>query len=325
MAAWPVSFEEVLAARDRLRPHLVPTPLRSYPALDAEVGHGIRVFVKHENHHPTNAFKVRNGLAALSLLGEAERRRGVVSASTGNHGQGVAWAGRLLGVPVTICVPLGNNPEKNAAMRALGAAVVESGRDYDEALEAAQRLCRERGLSMLHSTNDKGVIAGAATLALEALEERPSLEALVLAIGGGSQAVGAMTAARGLGRQVEVFGVQSEGAPAIYESWRRGETVKTDAVRTFAEGIATRSPYEMTFDTLREGLAGFVAVSEAELAEAVRVLLRITHNLVEGAGAAGLAGLMRLSERLAGREVGIVISGGNIDAATLRRVLAKEL
>jgi len=325
VAAWPVSFEEVLAARDRLRPHLAPTPLRSYPALDAEVGHGIRVWVKHENHHPTNAFKVRNGLAALSLLDESERRRGVVSASTGNHGQGVAWAGRLLGVPVTICVPLRNNPEKNAAMRALGAAVVESGRDYDEALEAAQRLCRERGLSMLHSTNDKGVIAGAATLALEALEERPSLEALVLAIGGGSQAVGAMTAARGLGRQVEVFGVQSEGAPAIYESWRRGETVRTDTVRTFAEGIATRSPYELTFDTLREGLAGFVAVSEAELAEAVRVLLRITHNLVEGAGAAGLAGLLRLRERLAGREVGIVISGGNIDAVTLRRVLAKEL
>ena len=325
MAAWPVSFEEVLAARERLRPHLVPTPLRSYPALDAEVGHGIRVFVKHENHQPTNAFKVRNGLAALSLLGEAERRRGVVSASTGNHGQGVAWAGRLLGVPVTICVPLGNNPEKNAAMRALGASVVESGRDYDEALEGALRLCRERGLAMLHSTNDKGVIAGAATLALETLEERPSLEALVMAVGGGSQAVGAMTAARGLGRPVEVFGVQSEGAPAIYESWRRGETVKTDSVRTFAEGIATRSPYELTFDTLREGLAGFVAVSEAELAEAVRVLLRITHNLVEGAGAAGLAGLMRLREGLAGREVGIVISGGNIDAATLRRVLAKEL
>jgi threonine dehydratase len=325
VAAWPVSFEEVLAARDRLRPHLGPTPLRSYPALDAEVGHGIRVSVKHENHQPTNAFKVRNGLAALSLLDENELRRGVVSASTGNHGQGVAWAGRLLGVPVTICVPLGNNPEKNAAMRALGASVVESGRDYDEALEAAHRLCRERGLSMLHSTNDKGVIAGAATLALETLEERPSLEALVLAIGGGSQAVGAMTAARGLGRQVDVFGVQSEGAPAIYESWRRGETVKTDAVRTFAEGIATRSPYELTFHTLCEGLAGFVAVSEAELAEAVRVLLRITHNLVEGAGAAGLAGLLRLRERLAGREVGIVISGGNIDAATLRRVLAKEL
>ncbi len=325
MAAWPVSFEEVLAARERLRPHLVPTALRSYPALDAEVGHGIRVFVKHENHHPTNAFKVRNGLAALSLLGEAERRRGVVSASTGNHGQGVAWAGRLLGVPVTICVPVGNNPEKNAAMRALGASVVESGRDYDEALEGALRLCREGGLSMLHSTNDKGVIAGAATLALEALEQRACLEALVMAVGGGSQAVGAMTAARGLGRHVEVFGVQSEGAPAIYESWRRGETVKTEAVRTFAEGIATRSPYEMTFDTLREGLAGFVAVSEAELAEAVRVLLRITHNLVEGAGAAGLAGLLRLRERLAGREVGIVISGGNIDAATLRRVLAKEL
>ena len=168
MAAWPVSFEDVLAARERLRAHLVPTPLRSYPALDAEVGGGIRVFVKHENHHPTNAFKVRNGLAALSLLGADERRRGVISASTGNHGQGVAWAGRLLGVSVTICVPVGNNPEKNAAMRALGATVVESGRDYDESLETAQQLCRERDLAMVHSTNHRDVIAGAATLALEA-------------------------------------------------------------------------------------------------------------------------------------------------------------
>jgi threonine dehydratase len=325
VAAWPVSFEEVLAARERLRPYLAPTPLRSYPALDAEVGHGIRVLVKHENHHPTNAFKVRNGLAALSLLGDDDRRRGVASASTGNHGQGVAWAGRMLGVPVTICVPVGNNPEKNAAMRALGATVVESGRDYDEALEAVDRLCRERGLTLVHSTNDRGVIAGAATLALEALEEHPSLEAFVLAVGGGSQAVGAMTAARGLGRSVEVFGVQSEGAPAIYESWRRGEMVRTDAIRTFAEGLATRSPYALTFDALREGLAGFVAVSDAELAEAVRMLLRITHNLVEGAGAAGLAGLLRLRERLAGREVGIAISGGNIDAATLRRILSGEL
>ncbi|HET7294920.1 MAG TPA: threonine/serine dehydratase [Vicinamibacteria bacterium] len=325
MGAWPVTFEDVLAARERLRPHLGPTPLRSYPALDAEVGHGIRVFVKHENHQPTNAFKVRNGLSALSLLDPEARRRGVVSASTGNHGQGVAWAGRLLGAPVTVCVPVGNNPEKNAAMRALGATVVESGRDYDEALEAASRLCVEQGLTMLHSTNDRGVIAGAATLTLEALEERPSLEAIVLAVGGGSQAVGALTAARGLGRRVEVFGVQSEGAPAIYESWRSGAVVRTDAVRTFAEGIATRSPYEMTFGALREGLAGFVAVSEGELAEAVRMLLRITHNLVEGAGAAGLAGLLRLRERLAGREVGIVISGANIDATTLGRVLAREI
>jgi threonine dehydratase len=231
----------------------------------------------------------------------------------------------VLGAPVTICVPAGNNPEKNDAMRALGAEVVEEGRDYDEAVEVCARLALERGLTIVHSTNNRGVIAGAATLALEMLEERPQIQALVMAVGGGSQAVGAMTAARGLGHRAAVYGVQSEGAPAIYESWKQGRIVTRQDVRTFAEGIATRTAYELTFGALREGLAGFVAVSEAELGEAVRLLLRITHNLVEGAGAAGLAGLLRLREELEGREVAIVLSGGNIDAATLRRVLDREI
>jgi threonine dehydratase len=325
MDAWPVSFEDVLAARERLRPHLSPTPLRSYPQLDAAVGHGIRVFVKHENHNPTNAFKARNALASLSLLDPDARARGVVAASTGNHGQGVAWAGRLLGAPVTICVPVGNNPEKNEAIRALGAVLVEEGRDYDEAVLVSQRLVRERGAVLVHSTNDRGVIAGAGTLGLELLEQRASLGAIVMAVGGGSQAVGALVAAAGLGREVAVYGVQSEGAPAGYESWTRGEVVRRDGVATFAEGIATRSAYEMTFPALRRGLAGFVLVSEAELADALRLLMRVTHNLVEGAGAAGLAGLRRLGESLAGREVAIVLSGGNLDARSLQRVLAGEI
>ncbi len=325
MGAWPVCFDDVKAARERLRPHLQPTPLRSYSALDAMVGHGIRVFVKHENHNPTNAFKARNGLSALTLLDAEARRRGVVSASTGNHGQGVAWAGRLLGVPVTICVPVGNNPEKNDAIRALGAELVEEGGDYDEAIEVSKRLCRDHGMTIVHSTNDRGVIAGAGTLGLEILEEQPAIEAIVFAVGGGSQAVGALVASRGLGRPVAVYGAQSEAAPAGYESWRRGEIVSLEGPRTFAEGIATRTAYQMTFGALREGLAGFVTVSEAELAEAMRMLLRITHNLVEGAGAAGLAGLLRLRETLAGRVVAIVLSGGNIDARTLQRVLAREI
>jgi len=321
MGAWPIAFEDVLAARERLRPHLPPTPLRSYTSLDLAVGRGIRVFVKHENHNPTNAFKARNGLSVLSAMKKEERRRGVIAASTGNHGQGVAWAGRLLGVPVTICVPVGNNPEKNDAMRALGAVVVEEGRDYDEAVGVAARLAQERGLRIVHSTNDPAVIAGAATFALEILEERPKLEALVLAVGGGSQAVGAMTAVRGLGRATKVYGVQAAGASAGYDSWKAGRRLTNPQVTTFAEGLATRSAYEMTFDALREGLADFVTVTDAEIAEALRVLLRVTHNLVEGAGAAGLAGLMKLRDALAGQEVGIVISGGNIAAATLARVL----
>jgi threonine dehydratase len=278
--------------------------------------------VKHENHNPTNAFKVRNGLVALSRLAPDARRRGVIAASTGNHGQGLAWAGRLLKAPVTICVPVGNNPEKGAAMRELGAVVVEEGSDYDAAAAAAERLSRERNLTIVHSTNNPGVVAGAGTIALEILEERPDVEAIVASVGGGSQAVGAMTAVRGLGRDVPVYGVQAERASAAYQSWRSGTRVTTPAADTFAEGLATRSTYDLTFDALCSGLAGFVTVSEAELGEALRLLLRVTHNLVEGAGAASLAGLFKLRETLAGKTVAIVLSGGNIDADKLRRVLA---
>ena len=163
MTTWPISFEDVLAARERLRPHLVPTPLRSYAALDAAVGNGIRVLVKHENHNPTNAFKVRNGLSVMTTLSPEEKRRGVVGATRGNHGLGIAWAGRLLGLEVTVCVPVDNNPEKNEGMRALGAQLVKEGRHYDEALAVARRLEKERGLRLAHGTNDRQVLAGAAT------------------------------------------------------------------------------------------------------------------------------------------------------------------
>jgi threonine dehydratase len=325
MTPWPIPFDDVLAARERLRPFLPATPLRSYAPLDARVGAGIRVLVKHENHQPTNAFKVRNGVAVLTALTEGERGRGAVAASRGNHGLGLAWAGVRVGVPVTVCVPLGNNPEKNEALRGLGATLVEEGRDYDESVAVAARLAKERGLFVVHSTNDPRVLAGAATMALEMLEEAPELEALVIGVGGGSQAVGALTAARGIGRAVAVFGVQAERAAAIHDSWHAGRPLAGASADTFADGLATRNAYELTFDALREGLADFVAVSEGELAEGVRTLLSTTHNLVEGAGAAGLAGLLRLRERLAGRTVGIVLSGGNLDQPTLRRILCREL
>jgi threonine dehydratase len=317
----PIRFEDVLAARERIRPHLSPTPLRSYPGLDVAAGRGIRVLVKHENHQPTNSFKVRNGVSVLTALSEEERRRGVVAASRGNHGQGLAWAGKRLGVPVTICVPTGNNPEKNEAMRGLGAVLVERGKDYDDAVGVADGLARERGMRLVHSTNDPLVIAGAGTVALEMIEAEPGLEALVLGVGGGSQAVGAITAAP----RVRVYGVQAERASAIHDSWHAGRPIPRTFADTFADGLATRNVYELTFETLRAGLAGFVAASEAEIASALRLLLQTTHNLVEGAGAAGLAGLFKLREELAGKPVGIVLSGSNIDAETLRRVLDGRL
>ena len=249
----------------------------------------------------------------------------MIAATRGNHGAALAWAGARLGVPVVICVPLGNNPEKNAAIRGYGAELVEAGRDYDDAIEVMQRLAAERDLAIAHSTNNAHVIAGAATLSAEICEQAPQLDAIVVAIGGGSQAVGAIAATRELRPGVRVYGVQAAGASAIHDSWHAGARVTTPRADTFADGLATRTTYDLTYDALRAGLAGFVAVPDAAIAEAIRVLLRTTHNLAEGAGAAGLAGLVALREQLAGQTVAIVLSGSNIDADTLRRVVTREL
>ncbi len=322
---WPITLADVLDAARRIRPHLARTPLRSYAPLDAAVGNGVRVFVKHENCNPTNSFKVRNTLSVATALSADERARGLVAATRGNHGQGLAWAGRLVGAPVTICVPVGNNPEKNEAMRGLGAEVVEEGADYDSAVAVAERLQAARGLRMVHSTNDRLVIAGAATMTLELFEDEPRLDALVVAVGGGSQAVGALTVARALRPELPVYAVQAERASAIHDSFHAGQPVSRPSADTFADGLATRNAYPMTFPALKAGLAGFVTVSEGELAEAVRCFLRTTHHLSEGAGAAGLAGLIKLRAELAGKRVGIILSGANIDEQTLRRIVDREL
>ena len=322
--SWPITWDDVVAARARLAPHISPTPLRHYPVLDAATG--ARVLVKHENHLPTNAFKARNALSFMTALPAEQRARGVIAATRGNHGAGLAWAGARLGVPVVICVPSGNNPEKNAAIRGHGAELVISGRDYDEAVEVALRLRTERGLVMAHSTNDATVIAGAATLSAELCEQAAAtdetLDAIVVSVGGGSQAVGALVATRQLAPRVAVYGVQAAAASAIHDSWHAKQRLTTASANTFADGLATRATYDATWPALLAGLAGFVAVSEAQLAAAVRLMIEATHNLAEGAGAAGLAGLVAMRDRLAGKTVALVLSGSNIDQPTLRSVLA---
>jgi len=322
---WPITLADVRAARERLAPYIDRTPFRVYSTLDDAVGRGIHVLVKHENHQPTNAFKVRNAFAALTALDASQRRRGVVTATRGNHGQGLAYAGQILGITVTICVPRNNVADKNAAMRGFGAEVIETGDDYDDAAAAAEQLAHKRDLTLVHPTNNRDVLAGAGTLTLEALEQGPAFDAMVLAIGGGSQAVGALTVVRECAPQVKVFGVQAEGARAIYESWRAGRPTSTPHARTFADGLATRNAYALTFPTLHAGLAGFVTVTDAEIAAALRLLLTTTHNLVEGAGAAGLAGLLKLRADLGGHRAAIVLSGGNIDEETLLKVLRREI
>lgn len=322
---WPITIDDVRRAAERIRPHLSPTALRDYAPLDAVVGGDIRVLVKHENHQPTNAFKVRNAVSALAALDDETRRRGVIAATRGNHGAGLAWAARRFGIACVVVVPHGNNPEKNAAIRGFGAELIEAGDDYDQSVVTADEVRRARGLHIVHSTNDRDVLAGAGTLSLELVDQAPELDAMVVAVGGGSQAVGALTVARALRPALRVYAVQASGAAAMHDAVKSGSPRTYDRADTFADGIATRAPYELTYPPLREGLAGFVTVTDAEIAAAMRTLLSTTHQLVEGAGAAGLAGLMKLGDELAGQRVAIVLSGGNVDLPTLRRVATGEL
>jgi threonine dehydratase len=313
-----LTLDDVLSARRIVSRTLRPTALLQHALLNAETG--LDLYVKHENHNPTSAFKVRGGLNLVGRL-SAEERRGVVTATTGNHGQSIALACRLEGVPCTIVVPEGNNPEKNAAMRALGAEVIEIGRDFDVSREHVERLHRERGLRYVHSANEPLLIAGVATYALEIFEDLPDADVILVPIGGGSGASGCALVRSWIGSRAAVIGVQAAGADAFARSWRTGTRVVGDRVATFAEGMATRVTFDLTYGILKQHLDDVVTLTEDELMEGIRLALRGTHNLAEGAGAASLAAAVKLRGTLQGKKVVCVMSGGNIDQATLARVL----
>jgi threonine dehydratase len=313
------SFDDVLAARERIYEHLAPTPLYAWPALAELVG--TDVWVKHENHQPVGAFKVRGGVNLVAQLTADERRRGLITASTGNHGQSIAFAARLFDVRAIVCVPEGANPLKVASIRALGAEIVTHGRDFDEAREYCEELAARDGYRYVHSGNEPHLIAGVATETLEILSDGAGIDTVIVPVGGGSGAAGACIAAQGIDGRVEVIGVQSEAAPAAYRSWTARSLVD-DAMGTAAEGLATRTAFELPQRILWELLDDFVLVSEDELIVATRLMIEGTRNLVEPAGAAPLAAALRLRDRLAGRRVALVCSGGNISLAQLRAVLA---
>ena len=307
------TLADVLSARRRIAPYLQATPLYGYAALDELLGAQVRV--KHENHLPIGAFKVRGGLNLVSQLNEDERRRGVVSASTGNHGQSIAYAARLFGVSATICVPENANPLKVASMRGLGANLVFQGRDFD-----AEELERERGYRYVHSGNEPLLIAGVATQTLEILEQEPATDTIVVPVGGGSGAAGACIVAKAVDPRVEVIGVQSEAAPAAFRTWSERRLLEA-GMQTYAEGLATRVAFELPQRILWEHLDDFVLVSDDEIRSAQRTLIETTRNLVEAAGAASLAAALHLRERLAGKRVALVLSGGNASRAELLAAL----
>jgi len=309
---------DVIAARARITPHLRPTAFRPYPALAEAVG--ADVWVKHENHNPTAAFKVRGGINLVSQLTPEERERGLVTASTGNHGQSIAYAARLHGVRATICVPEGANPVKVAAIRAMGAEIVAHGADFDEAREHCEGLAARDGLRYVHSGNEPHLIAGVATATLEMLEDLPDIDVIVVPIGGGSGAAGACIAAKAIRPEVEVIGAQSSAAPAAHSSWQK-QALVTGEMTTFAEGLATRTAFELPQHILWRLLDDFVLVSDDDLRAATARMIAATSSLVEPAGAAALAGALALRERLAGRRVALVASGGNISLGQLRVLL----
>jgi threonine dehydratase len=309
------TFTDVLHARRQIRPHLAPTPLYAYPALSRAVG--ADVWVKHENHQPVGAFKVRGGVNLISQMGADERHRGVIAASTGNHGQSIAFAARLFGVRAMICVPEEANPVKVEAMQDLGAEVIFHGRDYDEAREYCERLAADEGYRYIHSGNEPLLIAGVATLTLEILEARPDMQVIIVPIGGGSGAAGACITAHTIRPDVQVIGVQSAAAPAAYRSWKVRQLVE-DTMGTYAEGLATRTAFELPQRILWDQLDDFVLVADEEIRRAQRMMIKKTRNLVEAAGAAPLAAALNLKDRVAGKPVALICSGGNVSPQQLK-------
>src|SRR5262245_338735 len=316
----PPTLDDIKTARERVYRALRPTPLIQHPLLAAETG--LDIYVKHENHNPTGAFKIRGGLNLISSLSADERHRGVITASTGNHGQSIAFASQRFGVSCIVAVPHGNNPEKNAKIRAFGATIAEQGKDFDEAREWVEREAVKSGRRYVHSANEPLLIAGVGTYALEIFDALPDPDVILVPIGGGSGACGCCIARSGLGKKTRIIGVQAVEADAFARSWRGPERVSATHTTTFAEGLATRYTFDLTFGILKRELDDIVTLTEAELAEGVRLALRATQNLAEGAGGATLMAALKLRGQLTGKKVVCVMSGGNMNMAILKRILA---
>ena len=314
------TLHELADAEKIVRGFVPKTPTYAWPLLEKRSG--VKIFVKHENHTPTGAFKARGGLVYVDALMRSDAPpKGLVTATRGNHGQSVALAATRNGVPCVIVVPEGNSREKNAAMRAWGGELVIGGADFDESRLIAAGIAEERGYSFTPSF-DRDLVKGVATYALELFTDAPDLDVVYAPIGLGSGICGLITVRDLLRLKTEIVGVVAANAPSYALSFEAGRPVPTNSARTFADGVACRDPQPEAFEIIRAGAARVLTVSEDEIADAIRIYYADTHNLAEGAGAAPLAGLMRERERYAGKRAAAVLAGGNIDAPTFAEVLA---
>ena len=318
LAAFPTLLD-VYEARRRIGPYITRTPLHHYPRLDRLIG--AEVYVKHENHQSLGAFKIRGALNVVSQLTDEEKSMGVVCASTGNFGQGIAYAAGVFGVQATVVVPEDANPEKCESMRVLGANLIHHGDNFDQCRAHCERLSKEEGYVYIHSADEPRLIPGVATYSLEIFEDLPDVDVIIVPVGGGSGACGACIVANSLNPGVRVIGVQAESARGAYLSWKEGEIVEAK-METMAEGLATTVGFELTQGIMRELMDDFVLVSEEEMVEAVGLYLENTHNLAEHAGASPLAAAIKIKDSLQGKKVALVLSGGNLSRDHLRQVVA---
>jgi threonine dehydratase len=315
---WP-QFDDILKARNLLSGLLPRTPLYSYPQLNQLLD--AKIFIKHENFLPTGAFKVRGGINLLSHLNREEKESGVVTASTGNHAQSISYASNLFGIPVTIVMPEESNPSKVNAVKSLGANIIFFGKIFDESREYAEKIAAEMGARFIHPANEPHLIAGVATYALEIFDDLPEIDVIIVPVGGGSGASGCCLVRESVSPKVEVIAVQAQKAPAACLSWKTGKIVQ-DKMETAAEGLATQIGYELTQEILRKHLADFILVSEDEMVQAILLILEHVRNMVEDAGAAPLAAALKIKDRIKGKKVALVLTGGNISMTRLKDILA---
>ncbi|MEN8190650.1 MAG: threonine dehydratase [Thermodesulfobacteriota bacterium] len=308
---------DIINAKKNVYHYLRPTPLHHYPTLSSLIG--CEAYIKHENHQPVGAFKVRGGLNLAASLSPEEKKGGLFTASTGNHGQSIAYAARAYGIRASIAVPQGANPGKVGAMEAMGATVLVHGKDFDTAREWIMAQAEEQGGYFVGPT-DRLLIHGVGTYGLEIMDELPDVDTIIVPVGAGSGVCGTAVAAKAINPEVSIIGVQSAQAPAQQLSWKAGTRVEA-GMNTFAEGLATRIPFDNTQELMHHYLDDFVLVDDSEIKKAIRILLQHTHNLAEEAGAAALAAALNMGKELQGRKVVMVMSGGNIALEKLRDVL----
>jgi threonine dehydratase len=315
----PYTLDELDHAAELVHRVVPPTPQFAWPKLRYRAG--CTVWVKHENHTPTGAFKVRGGLVYMDRLLRAQPRiAGVVSATRGNHGQSISFAAARARIPATIYVPRGNSPDQNASMAGFGAKLIEFGKDFDEAKHEAHRVAAEEGVHFIPSFH-RDLVVGVASYALELFRALRDLDAVYVGVGMGSGICGLIAVRDLLGLKTEIIGVSAVNAPASALSFAAGKPVGTPSALTFADGIATREPVDEAIASICRGAARFVQVTEDEIAEAMRIYYDDTHTVAEGAGAAPLAALMQERQRMANRNVGVILTGANIERARLLQVL----